>query len=215
MQPPRVVHVVDDDEGVRVSAAILLDGAGFDVEEYESGVAFLDALPTARPGCILLDIHMPEISGLRVQSRLNELGVKWPIIILTGQGDVNIAVQAMKAGAFEFLEKPYTNELVLATLRDAFDKLEAVQEDSARVLAARALIDRLSKREYEVLQGLLAGLQNKLIAYELDLSVRTVEIYRANVMEKLEARGLSTAVRIALTAGVQPMVEQKAPEDPQ
>jgi len=208
MTQPRLVHVVDDDDAVRESAAILLESAGYDVETHDSGVAFLQELADGAPGCVLLDIHMPGITGLQVQTEMKARQMDWPVIVLTGQGDVGIAVQAMKSGAFEFLEKPYQNEILLETLRAAFETLEARTEESERSAGARALIDSLTPREREVMQALLAGLPNKLIAYELDLSVRTVEIYRANVMAKLKARGLSTAVRIAMAAGLSPLEER-------
>jgi two-component system response regulator FixJ len=203
------VHVVDDDAAVRESAAILLDGADYEVTTHESGVAFLAVADRLEPGCILLDIHMPRVTGLQVQLELKAREIDWPVIVLTGQGDVGLAVQAMKNGAFEFLEKPYKNELLFETLADAFDKLEAKLEESSRVSSARALVEGLNPRELEVMRGLLAGLPNKLIAYELDLSVRTVEVYRANVMGKLQARSLSTAVRIAMAAGVEPLEERR------
>ena len=211
MTAPRIVHVVDDDDAVREGAEILLDSAGYDVITHLSGSAFIDALEGQPPGCVLLDIHMPGLTGLQVQGELKARGVEWPVIVLTGQGDVGIAVQAMKNGAFEFIEKPYKNDSLLETLEEAFEKLELRSHESARTASARALIDTLSPRELEVMRGLLGGLANKLIAYELDLSVRTVEIYRANVMGKLKARGLSTAVRIAMAAGVQPL-EERRPE---
>jgi len=152
---------------------------------------------------------MPQVTGLEVQAELKARGIDWPIIVLTGQGDIGIAVEAMKNGAYEFIEKPYQNEMLLATLTDAFDKFETLSEASAKVAYARSMIAKLSQRELEIVRGLLAGLPNKIIAYELDLSVRTVEVYRANAMDKLEARGLSTAIRLAITAGVQPLEERK------
>jgi two-component system response regulator FixJ len=206
MPSRRTVHVVDDDEDVRESAALLLESYGFRVFTHASGVAFLAAADFDVPACILLDIHMPQVDGLEVQRRLAARGVIYPVIVLTGQGDISIAVQAMKNGAFEFLEKPYLNEVLLASVGDAFRKLEAIAEDRAADATARTLIAKLTGRETQVLSGLLAGLPNKLIAYELDISARTVEIYRANVMEKLDARSLSAAVRIALAAGVEPLV---------
>ena len=205
----RLVHIVDDDEWVRESASILLDSAGFDIMAHESGVAFLEALPGLEPGCVILDMHMPVLTGLQVQEELAARGVNWPVIVLTGQGDIGIAVQAMKNGAFEFLEKPYENEQLLQTLNEAFEKIGQLHEESARESAARSLIESLSQRELQVVQGLLAGLPNKLIAYELDLSTRTVEIYRANAMDKLKASSLLTALRIAMTAGVQPLEERR------
>jgi two-component system response regulator FixJ len=209
MSSPKLIHVVDDDEAVRESAAILLESAGYDVVMYASGVEFIETLSNDATGCVLLDIHMPGMTGLQVQTELKARKVGWPVIVLTGQGDVSIAVHAMKNGAFEFLEKPYMNDVLLVTLQDAFESLESTAEESARVACARRLIDTLTPREREVMQALLAGLPNKLIAYELDLSVRTVEIYRASVMGKLKVRGLSTAVRIAMAAGLQPLAEQR------
>jgi len=210
MVDKRLVHLVDDDDAIRESAAFLLETAGYDVQTHASGVAFLEHLETSdrtRPCCVLLDIHMPGLSGLEIQLRLNDLGFVWPVIILTGQADIGIAIQAMKNGAFEFLEKPYENAALLGSIAEAFSKSV---EQSAKTAHARALIGRLSNRERQVMQGLLAALPNKLIAYEYDLSVRTVEIYRAKVMEKLGARGLSSAVRIAIAAGLEPLNERRA-----
>ena len=205
MPSRRTVHIVDDDDDVRESAALLLESAGYSVFAYPSGVDFLAKLDAAIPACILLDIHMPQMDGLEVQRQLLERGVAFPVIVLTGQGDVSIAVQAMKSGAFEFLEKPYLNDVLLEAARDAFTKLEATTEDRAMTAKAKVSVAKLTNREMQVMRALLAGLPNKLIAYELDISVRTVEIYRANVMDKLDARSLSTAVRIALAAGVEPL----------
>ncbi len=212
MDKSNLVHLVDDDESVRESAAILLESAGYDVVAHVSGVAFLEVLKDQPTGCIILDMHMPVITGLQVQAELNARGVGWPVIVLTGQGDIGIAVQAMKNGAFEFLEKPYANDQLLKTLEEAFEKIDQLGEESAREASAKALIEALSQRELQIVQGLLAGLPNKLIAYELDLSTRTVEIYRANAMDKLKASSLSTALRIAMTAGVQPLEERRKSE---
>jgi two-component system response regulator FixJ len=209
MANSRIVYVVDDDAAVRSGVTLLLEIAGYDFVAHASGTAFLDALSDAAPGCILLDINMPGLTGLEVQGKLAQRNLTWPVIVLTGQGDIGIAVQAMKNGAFEFLEKPYQNEALLGVLKEAFEKLEAVSQESARVAQARALIATLTNREHQVVQGLLSGLPNKLIAYELDISIRTVEIYRANAMDKLHARGLSAAVRVALAAGVEPLVERR------
>jgi two-component system response regulator FixJ len=210
MPSRRTLHIVDDDDDVRESAALLLEASGYNVTTYASGVEFLAKVDPAVPACVLLDIHMPQMDGLEVQRRLVERGVSFPVIVLTGQGDISIAVQAMKHGAFEFLEKPYLNDVLLQATADAFAKLEAVTEDRAVTAQAKAGVAKLTGRETEVLEALLAGLPNKLIAFELGISVRTVEIYRANVMEKLDARSLSTAVRIALAAGVEPLVPGRA-----
>ena len=206
MPSRRIVHIVDDDDDVRESASLLLESAGYTVRAHASGVAFLDALDDTVPACILLDIHMPQMDGIEVQQQLVARGVTFPVIVLTGRGDVSTAVQAMKNGAFEFLEKPYLNDALMQAVSDAFAKLEATTEDRVMTARAREQVAKLTNREMQVMQGLLAGLPNKLIAYELDISGRTVEIYRANVMDKLEARSLSTAVRVALAAGVEPLV---------
>lgn len=205
MPGSRTVHIIDDEEAVRDSATALLEAAEFTVVAYESGAAFLGALDQATPGCILLDIHMPELTGLELQRLLNERKLSWPVIVLTGQGDVATAVQAMKGGAFEFLEKPYQSEALLASVADAFDKFAALTEETERIASARALIDNLTGREKQVMQGLLAGLPNKLIGFKLGISVRTVDVYRANIMGKLKARGLSAAVRVALDARLEPL----------
>jgi two-component system response regulator FixJ len=206
MPSRRMMHIVDDDDVVRESASMLLESAGYTVITYASGPEFLATFDAAIPSCILLDIHMPQMDGLEVQRRLQESGVAFPVIVLTGQGDVSIAVQAMKNGAFEFLEKPYLNEILLEAVRDAFSRLEATSEDRAMTAQARERVAKLTNRELQVMRALLAGLPNKLIAYEFDLSIRTVEIHRAHVMDKLDARSLSTAVRVALAAGVEPWV---------
>ncbi|HLZ75455.1 response regulator transcription factor [Phenylobacterium sp.] len=209
MPSRRTLHIVDDDEDVRESAALLLESAGYRVTTFASGVEFLAKADASVPACVLLDIHMPQMDGLEVQRHMAERQIAFPVIVFTGQGDISIAVQAMKHGAFEFLEKPYLNEQLLEAVREAFVKLEATTEDRAVTAQSKALVAKLTGRESEVLRGLLAGLPNKLIAYELDISVRTVEIYRANVMDKLDARSLSAAVRIALTAGVEPLAPSR------
>ena len=201
------VHVVDDDESIREATSALLQADGYFVETHRSGDAFLEKLGEVDPGCVLLDINMPGRSGLEVQRELATREAGLPVIIMTGQGDVGMAVRAMKAGASDFIEKPYSNELLIDVVNGALAELESSKEEQEKIRSAREKIGRLSRRELEVVQGLLAGLPNKLIAHEMGLSVRTVEVYRASIMDKLGARGLSTAVRIALLAGVQPMGE--------
>ncbi len=205
MSARRILHIVDDDDDVRESAALLLEAAGFEVVAHASGVAFLEDLDPAVPACVLLDIHMPQMDGIEVQRQLAARGIAFPVIVLTGRGDISSAVQAMKNGAFEFLEKPYVNEILMAAVADAFGKLEATTEDRAATAEARERVAKLTNRETQVMRALLGGLPNKLIAHELDISIRTVEVHRANVMEKLHAGSLSTAVRIALAAGIQPL----------
>jgi two-component system response regulator FixJ len=205
----RILHLVDDDPLVRELAAQILEGAGYAVTHHDDGDAFVAALPGLEPGCILLDILMPGLDGFGVLKTVAERQVTWPVVVLTARNDVRTAVEAMKRGAFEFLQKPLIAEELLGTADDAFRRLDELAEGGAQAAEARALVERLSAREAQVLQGLLAGLPNKLIAYELDLSVRTVEIYRAKVMEKLGVRGLSSAVRLALAAGVAPLESTK------
>jgi len=205
----QTLYIVDDDDDVRESAALLLESAGYEVVTFASGVIFLERLDVERPACILLDIHMPGMDGLEVQRQLAARGVNFPVIVLTGQGDISIAVQAMKNGAFEFLEKPYLNDVLLSSVASASARLGAVIEDQAAAAEAKTRIASLTKRELQVMRGLLAGLPNKLIAYELDISGRTVEVYRGNVMTKLAAQSLSAAVRTALAAGVTPLTPER------
>ena len=199
----RTVHVVDDDVAVRDSMAFLLAaGRGWRVETWEDGVSFLAALPDVPPGCVLLDLHMPGLSGLEVQARLIEIGSPLPLIILTGQAEVGLAVRAMKAGAVDFIEKPLVNSELFDALEAGFRRLEA--PDAGRHADAISLVARLSPRERQVLEELLAGRQNKVIAYRLGLSPRTVELHRAHMMDRLGVRSLSAAVRLALAAGLDP-----------
>jgi two-component system response regulator FixJ len=204
MPRERIVHVVDDDEAARESLGLLLRSFGYTVETYESGTVFLERLPDAMAGCVLLDIHMPGVDGLEVQRQLNEKRVRMAVIVLTGRADVPLAVRAMKAGAVELLEKPYRNDELLPALDEGFRRLETGLGARADDELARQQVERLTRREREVLRGLLAGQPNKLIARDLGLSHRTVELHRAKLMDKLGARGLSGAVRIALAAGMSP-----------
>lgn len=201
MTDERLIHIVDDEESVRKSASFLLRISGFETRSYSSGVAFLREARHAPMGCILLDIRMPEMDGLEVQRELNALRVKMPVIVLTGHGDVGIAVQAMKAGAIDFLEKPFETEHLMEAIRVGFDRIENRHDESAAPHAALERIGALSQREQEVLRGLVRGHPNKTIAYDLGISPRTIEVHRANLMGKLKARNLSEALRIAFAAG--------------
>jgi two-component system response regulator FixJ len=196
-----MVHVIDDDDAVRQSLAFLLRSAKIEAQTYETAVAFLDALPDARAGCIITDVRMPEMSGVELLHRLRELDVAMPVIIITGHADVPLAVEAMKSGAADFLEKPFDDDILLASVRSALQSHErnAVREAERADIQQRLAM--LSKREHEVLEGLVAGKPNKTIAYDLGISPRTVEIYRANVMTKMHAVSLSELVRLALIAG--------------
>ena len=202
MTEQKLIHLVDDDDAVRHSASFMLRHAGFAVKTYTDGVAFLETVEDAVPGCILLDVQMPRMDGLEVQEQLNNRGVAMPVIVLTGHGDVNVAVKAMKAGAVDFVEKPYEKQTLISALNRAFQRLEERNQRDLLIDEARGKIEHLTPREREVLEGLVNGLTNKSIADALDISPRTVEIHRANLMEKLGATSLSGVLRIAFAAGV-------------
>lgn len=198
MLPSAVIHLIDDDDGVRQSLAFSLASAGLAVRSYCSATAFLAALPGLQPGCVVSDIRMPGIDGLELQRRLSVLRTDMPVIIMTGHGDVRLAVQAMKAGAVDFIEKPFDDEVLLTAIRAALDRYDRTggrEADAAQIRVKRA---SLSPRENEVLQGLLIGHPNKTIAYDLKLSARTVEVHRANLMMKMGAGSLSDLVRMVL-----------------
>ncbi len=200
MSKERVVHIVDDDDAVRRSAAFMLRNAGFQIENHVSGMAFLKVAKTAQRGCVLLDVRMPEMDGLQVQAEMATTGIDMPIVILTGHGDISIAVKAMRAGAVNFIEKPYEKEQLLAALDDAFTRFDRAKGKEMLASEAQTRLASLTGRERDVLNGLVTGYPNKTIAYDLGISPRTVEIYRANMMEKLRVRSLSEALRIAFIA---------------
>jgi len=202
MSQARLIHIIDDEDSVRRSASFMLKTSGFSVQAWDSGVAFLKEVRHVETGCILLDVRMPEMDGLEVQRTLHERGVTMPVIILTGHGDITIAVRAMKAGAIDFIEKPFEKDVLLGAIEAAFERLDASGEANSRAEEAIVLLAALSPREREVLEGLAQGLPNKTIAYDLGISARTVEVHRANVMTKLGARSLSDALRIAFAAGL-------------
>lgn len=203
----RLVHLVDDDEAIRRSVGFALKTSGFQVRSYESGVDLLKAGTSLDPGCILLDIRMPGMDGIEVQSALREKGVTLPVIIMTGHGDVSLAVQAMKAGAVDFIEKPFEKAVLLSAIEHAMERLERSTAKHDRADEAAVKLQALTPREREVLDGLAKGLPNKTIAYDLGISPRTVEIHRANVMTKLGVRSLSEALRIAFAAQDHPTSE--------
>jgi two-component system, LuxR family, response regulator FixJ len=194
------VHVIDDDESARESLTFLLETADFRVRTYDSGKAFLDTVPGMEAGCVITDVWMPEIGGLEIVRSLKKLKLDIPVIVITGHSDVPLAVEAMKVGAADFIEKPYDGEALLAAVRSALNtrRLDA-QRDGERAQIQERLA-ALSPRERQVLEGLVAGHPNKTIAHELGISSRTVEIYRANVMAKMQATSLSHLVRMALIA---------------
>lgn len=198
MTNSQVVHVIDDDAGVRDSLAFLLATAGLAVRTYESAVAFLKVLPEAEDGCIVTDVRMPEIDGIELQRRLRAQGCALPVVVMTGHGDVALAVAAMKAGAVDFIEKPFSDDVLLAAIRAALARRGGERERAAQLADVRTRLRTLSEREQQVLDGLVAGKPNKIIAHDLGISARTVEIYRANVMTKMRADSLSALVRMAL-----------------
>lgn len=200
----QTIFVVDDDEAVRDSLGALLESAGFEVETFSSGADFLDRLDPKRGGCIVLDVRMPGLSGLEIQEKLTEKRITLPVIIITGHGDVPIAVQAIKAGAIDFIEKPFGDDVILESVGRALERGRRDKRDASSAAEIEARMARLTPRERDVLEQLVIGNPNKIIAYELGISPRTVEIHRARVIEKMEARSLSHLVRLALTAGVVP-----------
>ena len=197
-----LVHIVDDDEAIRRSAGFMLKTSGFRVATYDSGTSFLKEARSLEPGCVLLDIRMPGPDGLEVQRTLRDSGVLLPVVIMTGHGDISLAVQAMKAGAVDFIEKPFEKPVLLAALEVARGRLDRTAAAISREQDAEARLNVLTPRERDVLCGLANGLPNKTIAYDLGISPRTVEIHRANLMEKLGARSLSETLRLAFAAGL-------------
>jgi two-component system response regulator FixJ len=200
--PAGMVFIVDDDEAVRDSLEALLVAKGHAVEAYASGEAFLAAYKPEFCGCALVDLRMPGIDGLGVIERLKARGSTLPIVVVTGHGDVPLAVRAMKAGAIDFIEKPYNNRTILDAVRQALARSGATAANGAESVKAAELVAQLTPRELEVLQHLVIGRPNKVIAYELAISPRTVEIHRANLMKKMQAGSLSHLVRLALAAGI-------------
>lgn len=204
MSAAGTVYIIDDDEAVRDSLAMLLDASGFSVTAYASAGAFLDELDTALSGCIVTDVCMPEISGLDLLRRLSDRLPQFPVIVLTGEADVPTAVEALKNGALDLIEKPYSAETIVAAVRQALSQLEVRTDRDSRRSEAAERMSALSAREREVLAGVVKGLSNKEIARELGISPRTVEAYRANLMMKMAADSLSDLVRMAIEAGGEP-----------
>ncbi|MAP93360.1 MAG: DNA-binding response regulator [Ponticaulis sp.] len=196
------ILVVDDDEAIRHSLSFMLRHAGFDVKTFPGGEPFLEAVDDEHVSCILLDVRMPDIDGLTVLEELRGRGNFWPVIVLTGHGDVSTAVTAMKSGATDFLEKPYEKQAILDSIAKGFDKLNENASDEQRKIEANARLKHLTQRETEVLELLSDGLTNKAIAERLSISARTVEIHRANLMVKLETESLSGALKVAFAAGI-------------
>jgi two-component system response regulator FixJ len=199
MPADAIVHLIDDDEDFRKSLAFLLGTAGLAVKIYESAIQFLERFDGSQTGCIVSDVRMPGMDGLRFLQRLNEMGVKLPVVVMTGHADVAMAVQAMKAGAVEFIEKPFSDESMLEAIRTAMARSGGGQP-AADVGQIRSRLASLTAREREVLDALIAGLPNKTIAYDLGVSARTVEVHRANIMTKMAANSFAELVRMTLSA---------------
>ena len=197
-----IVHVVDDDEAMRDSMAFLLRAENFQVQTYADAADFLTALPQIKVGCVVTDVRMPGMSGIELLQRLRELKVSLPVIVVSGHGDVPLAVEAMKTGALDFIEKPFDDDVFLRAVRTALGAQAVDSQRQAQKATINSRLESLSNREREVLEGLVAGHPNKTIAYDLGISPRTVEIYRANVMEKMRAKSLSELVRMALVGGL-------------
>jgi two-component system response regulator FixJ len=203
MSKAATIFIVDDDDAIRDSLRLLLESAGFTrVVAHASGHSFLDEASPQPGDCLLLDVRMPDMDGLELQAEIRRRGVRLPIVVMTGHGDVPIAVRAMKAGAADFIEKPFADDVLIESVRRALVLAAAVGRDSAEADAVRHRLEGLTAREREVLEGLVGGRPNKVIAHDLGISPRTVEIHRARVMDKMQARSLSALVRMALAAGI-------------
>jgi two-component system response regulator FixJ len=202
MPSDAIVHVIDDDEAARDSLRFLLEAAQFNVRSYESAASFLSQLPKTKAGCVITDVRMPGMTGIELLRKLKSRSVGWPVIVITGHGDIALAVEAMKIGAADFFEKPFDDDALLASVRAALGRQEKVLGDETSKLEIQDRLKALSPRERQVLDGLVAGQANKIIAFNLGISPRTVEIYRANVMTKMQAASLSELVRMALVAGL-------------
>jgi two-component system response regulator FixJ len=196
-----VVHIVDDDEAVRQSLAFMLSTAGIPVRVYESATSFLAGLPMLQAGCLITDVRMPDMTGLELLQQLRGKGIKLPVIVITGHGDIPLAVEAMKCGALDFIEKPFAEESILRAVRAAQDRTKRVGPRSEEEAQVASRLASLSERERQVLEGLVSGRANKIIAHELGISPRTVEVYRANLMTKMQAKSLSELIRMTLAVG--------------
>lgn len=202
MSLKRYVYVIDDDTAMRDSLAFLLSSAGFDVVVFKSAAEFLLAGTDLDFGCVLSDVRMPGIDGMDLLRRLKADASPLPVIIMTGHGDIPLAVEAIKLGALDFIEKPFEDERLIATIEAAFRQSQGPSKNDATAIDIASRVASLSQRERQVLDGLVAGLSNKQIAREYNISPRTIEVYRANVMTKMQAHNLSELIRMALRAGI-------------
>lgn len=196
--PDIVIHIVDDEEPVRTSLAFLLGASGFAVRLHASAAAFLEIAPDVRNGCLITDLRMPDIDGVELLRRLNMLGAMLPAIVVTGHGDVQMAVEAMKNGALDFIEKPFSDETLLQSIERIVEQASASLDAAAQTARIRERLASLSEREMQVLKGVVQGQANKTIAIDLGISPRTVEVYRASLMSKMQAKGLAELVRMVM-----------------
>lgn len=201
---------MDDDRDVRCSISFMLGAANLQSRPFASGSDFLESLDELSPGCILLDLRMPDVDGFHVMDELARKGSEWPVIVMTGHGEVSVAVRAMKLGAVDFIEKPFDEDVLLDSIERAFEVLEDRRVKSERRRVALDRIELLTTREYEVLRGLMAGLPNKILARALDISLRTVEMHRSNMMDRLGVASLAEALTLAVQAGVEPLEQGSA-----
>ena len=197
-----VVHIVDDEEAVRNSLAFLLASSGFAVRTHESAQAFLESATSIRNGCLITDLRMPDMDGVELLRRLREADALLPAIVITGHGDVQMAVEAMKHGALDFIEKPFADDVLIESIRRAVDQAETQIRSETALGALKERLESLSERERQVLKGVVAGLPNKTIAFELGISPRTVEVYRAGLMGKMQAKSLPELIRMVLSLDI-------------
>jgi two-component system response regulator FixJ len=199
--PDALVHLIDDDEAVRTALSFVLEMNDLTPRSYASPLDFLRVASTLQSGCVVTDIRMPEMNGLELIKRMKERGIGLPVVVITGHGDVPLAVEAMRAGVSDFLEKPFDDQTLVNAVRVALEAQTRADKQETERRRFNQMLLTLSPREREVLDGVIAGKMNKVIAYELGISIRTVEVYRAKVMTKTQAHSLSELVRIALLAG--------------
>ncbi len=197
-----VVHIVDDEEAVRNSLAFLLQTSGFAVRVHESATEFLKLAPGISNGCLITDLRMPDMDGVELLRRLREAGAMLPAIVITGHGDVQMAVEAMKSGALDFIEKPFSDDVMISSITRAVNRATELHQSVAAAEQVRQRLDTLSERERQVLGGVVSGQANKTIAFDLGISPRTVEVYRAGLMAKMQARSLAELVRMVMDAGI-------------
>ena len=198
-----VVHIVDDEEAVRNSLAFLLSGAGFAVRVHESATAFLAVAPQITNGCLITDLRMPDMDGVELLRRLRDADALLPAIVITGHGDVQMAVEAMKSGAIDFIEKPFSDDVIIESISRAASRAAERVQSGAALEIVKQRVASLSDRERQVLKGVVAGQANKTIAFELGISPRTVEVYRAGLMGKMQAKSLPELVRMIMDVEIE------------